>query len=144
MFSWLAKKVITRVMARNRAGDLRLTLMMDAEDVQFTFPGDNSWSGVFRGRDEHRRWLERLVRVGVMTEPDEVAVSGFPWNMTVCVRGRSWRDTPGRERVYDNRFVIWGHMAWGKLKDYEVYEDTQKATALDAYLEANEPALLAA
>jgi ketosteroid isomerase-like protein len=144
MFSWLAKQVITRVMARNRAGDIRLTLMMDAEDVQFTFPGENSWSGVFRSRDEHRRWLERLVRVGVMTEPDEVAVSGFPWKMTVCVRGRSWRDTPGGERVYDNRFVIWGHMAWGKLKDYEVYEDTQKANALDAYLEANEPALLAA
>jgi len=144
MFSWLAKQVITRVMARNRAGDIRLTLMMDAEDLQFTFPGDNSWSGVFRGRDEHRRWLERLVRVGVMTEPDEVAVSGFPWNMTVCVRGRSWRDTPGGERIYDNRFVIWGHMAWGKMKDYEVYEDTQKAKALDAYLEANEPALLAA
>jgi len=144
MFSWLAKQVITRVMARNRAGDIRLTLMMDAEDVQFTFPGDNSWSGVFRSRDDHRRWLERLVRVGVMTEPDEVAVSGFPWNMPVCVRGRSWRDTPAGERVYDNRFVIWGHMAWGKLKDYEVYEDTQKANALDAYLEANEPALLAA
>ena len=48
------------------------------------------------------------------------------------------------ERIYDNHFVIFGHLAWGKLRDYEVYEDTEKAQALDDYLEANEPALLAA
>lgn len=144
MFSWLTMKVISFVMARTRAGDIRPTLLLDAADVRFVFPGDNSWSGVYNGREEHRRWLERLVRVGVKTEPDEVAVSGFPWNMTVCVRGRSWRHAPDGRRVYDNRFVIWGHLAWGKLKDYEVYEDTEKATALDAYLEENEPALAAA
>jgi ketosteroid isomerase-like protein len=144
MFSMLARRVISWVMARTRAGEVRPTLTLDAEDVRFVFPGDNSWSGAFNGREEHQRWLERLVRVGVMTEPDEVAVSGFPWNMTICIRGRSWRDASSGERVYDNRFVIWGHLRWGKLSDYEVYEDTQKAKALDAYLEANEPALLAA
>jgi hypothetical protein len=30
--------------------------------------------------------------------------------------------------------VIWGRLAWGRLKEYEVYEDTQKAKALDDYL----------
>jgi len=144
MLSVLSKKLITWVMARTRAGDIRPTLLLDHADMQFTFPGDNSWSGVFRGREEHRRWLERLARVGVKTEPDEVAVSGLPWNMTICVRGRSWRDAPSGTRVYENRFVIWGRLRWGRLSDYEVYEDTQKAKALDAYLEANEPALLAA
>jgi ketosteroid isomerase-like protein len=143
MLSWLAKQVISRVMARTRAGDIRPTLMLDSDSVRFVFPGDNSWSGVFNGKDEHRRWLERLGRVGVKTDPDEVAVSGFPWNMTLCIRGRSYMDAPSGERVYDNRFVIWGHLSWGRLRDYEVYEDTQKAKALDAYLAANEPALLA-
>jgi ketosteroid isomerase-like protein len=38
-------------------------------------------------------------------------------------------------RVYDNRYVIWGHIAWGKLREYEVYEDTQKSQRLDEYLE---------
>jgi len=144
MVSWLTMKLISFVMARTRAGNLRPTLLLDARELRFVFPGDNSWSGVYNSREEHRRWLQRLVRVGVMTEPDEVAVSGFPWNMTVAVRGRSWRDTPEGERIYDNRFVIWGKLRWGKLREYEVYEDTQKAKALDAYLEANEPALLAA
>ena len=143
MISWLAKQLITRVMAGTRAGDIRPTLMLDAETVRFVFPGDNSWSGEYHGKSEHQRWLERLVRVGVKTEPDEVAASGFPWNMTVCIRGRSWWDSPGGERVYSNRFVIWGKLRWGKLYDYEVYEDTQKAKALDDYLEANEPALFA-
>jgi ketosteroid isomerase-like protein len=144
MVSWLTKRLISWVMARLRAGDPRPTLMLDANDLRFVFPGENSWSGVYAGREEHRRWLERLMRVGVKTEPDEVAVSGFPWKMTVAIRGRSWRDAPDGQRVYDNRFVIWGKLRWGKLYDYEVYEDTVKAQALDDYLEANEPALLAA
>lgn len=143
MFSWLNKQLVSWLMARTRAGDIRPTVMLDAEDIRFVFPGANSWSGAFNGREEHRRWLERLARVGVKTEPDEVAVSGFPWKMSLCIRGRSYWDSPAGERVYDNRFVIWGHLRWGKLGDYEVYEDTEKATALDAYLEANEPALFA-
>jgi hypothetical protein len=30
--------------------------------------------------------------------------------------------------------VIWGTSRWGLIRDYEVYEDTEKATAFDAYL----------
>jgi ketosteroid isomerase-like protein len=142
MLSWLSKQLISRVMAATRAGDVKPTLMLDAPDVRFVFPGNNSWSGEFKGKDAHRKWLERLVRVGVKTEPDEVVAGGFPWKMTVCIRGRSYWDSPQGERVYDNRFVIWGKLRWGKLYDYEVYEDTEKATALDEHLAANEPALL--
>jgi ketosteroid isomerase-like protein len=138
MVSWLAKQLISRVMARTRAGDIRPTLMLDAEDVHFVFPGDNSWSGDYRGKEAHSRWLQRLVSVGVKTEPDEVIASGFPWRMTVCVRGRSYLDSPEGERIYQNRFVIWGRLRWGKLQEYEVYEDTQKAKALDGWLEDHE------
>ena len=144
MLSYPVLRLISWVMARTRAGDIRPTLLMDDNNVRFVFPGSNSWSGTFNGRHEHQRWLERLARVGVKTEPDEVAVGGFPWNMRVCIRGRSWWDNAGGERIYENRFVIWGHLRWGKLRDYEVYEDTEKAQALDDYLEANDPALAAA
>jgi ketosteroid isomerase-like protein len=129
-------------MAGTRAGDIRPTMALDSKDVHFVFPGDNSWSGDYHGKDEHRRWLERLVRVGVKTEEDEVSASGFPWKTTVCIRGRSWFDTPEGERIYENRFVIWGKLRWGKLYDYEVYEDTQKAKALDEWLEDNEQRLV--
>jgi ketosteroid isomerase-like protein len=138
------KQLISWVMSRNRAGDIRPTVLLDAPDMTFVFPGTNSWSGTYEGREAHRRWLERLVRVGVKTDVDEVVTGGFPWNMTVCVRGRSWRDAPSDGRVYENRYVIWGRLRWGRMKEYEVYEDTEKAKALDDYLEANEPALMAA
>jgi ketosteroid isomerase-like protein len=96
---------------------------------------------VFRGRAEVGRWLRRLAKVGLQTFPDEVVVKGMPWNTTVCVRGRDHLDTPQGERVYENRFVIWGHMKWGRLRDYEVYEDTHRPEALDAYLHEHQPGL---
>jgi ketosteroid isomerase-like protein len=142
--SWLAKQLLSRIMGATRRGDIRPTLLLDRPDVKFVFPGSNSWSGTYNGRDEHRRWLERLVRVGVKTEPDEVVAVGLPWNQTVCIRGRSWWDNPAGERIYSNRFIIWAHLRWGRLREYEVYEDTEKAAALDEYLEAHEPALAAA
>ena len=144
MLAPLAKKLLSTVMARNRSGDISLTLKLDHPDMEFIFPGTNSWSGHYHSRDEHRQWLERLVRVGVKTDVDEVAVSGFPWKQTVAVRGRSWWDNPQGERIYDNRYVIWAHLKWGRMRAYEVYEDTEKAQALDDYLEAHEPQLAAA
>jgi hypothetical protein len=32
-------------------------------------------------------------------------------------------------------------MAWGRVKEYEVYEDTEKVARLDEYLAADEPLL---
>jgi ketosteroid isomerase-like protein len=142
MLSWLAKQLVSHNMNRLNAGDPAPTLRLDAQDVRFSFPGDSSWSGQFHGKRELRPWLERFARVGLQIFADEVVVKGFPWNQTVCIRGHDHLDSPARERVYENRYVIWGRMAWGKLREYEVYEDTQKATALDRWLSDNErPAL---
>ena len=30
--------------------------------------------------------------------------------------------------------MIWGRISWGKLRDYEVYEDTKATDALDRHL----------
>jgi ketosteroid isomerase-like protein len=143
MLSWVVKKLISWVMARNRAGDIRATLALDAPDLTFVFPGSNTWSGTFLGRDAHRQWLERLVRTGIKTDVEEVVAAGFPWRMTASIRGRSWWDSPDGERIYANRYVIWAKLRWGRLQEYEVYEDTQKAQALDDYLAAHEPATMA-
>jgi ketosteroid isomerase-like protein len=144
MQSWLARRVIAYVMAQTRAGNIRPTLLLDAPEVTLTFPGDNSWSGVFEGRDAVKRWLTRLTDVGIQTYPDEVLATGLPWKMTVCVRGHDDCRAPSGELVYENRFVIWGHMKWGRLTDYEVYEDTVKAGAFDGYLARERPDLAAA
>jgi ketosteroid isomerase-like protein len=141
--SWLVSKVVGYIMSRTNQGDVRPTLLLDAPDVTLTFPGDNSWSGVFRGKPEVERWLRRFARVGIQSIPDEVVATGFPWNTTVCVRAHDYLRSPEGETVYANRFVIWGRMAWGRLKEYEVYEDTIKPRALDEYLAVHQPALMA-
>ena len=46
--------------------------------------------------------------------------------------------------VYENRFVIWGRLAWGRLREYEVYEDTQASARLDAWLAEHRPDLAGA
>lgn len=135
MLSWLAKKMIARNMARASAGDIGPTLKMDAEDVRFSFPGDSSWATELQGKDELEPWLRRFADVGIQISPDEVVLKGFPWRQTICIRGTDYLDSPAGERVYENRYVIWGRLSWGLLRDYEVYEDTQKAKALDEYLE---------
>ena len=134
MLSWLGKQMISRNMAKAREGDIEPTLKMDADDVRFRFPGDSSWATELECKEELRRWLQRFADVGLQIFPDEVVLKGFPWRQTICVRGTDYLDTPEGERVYENRYVIWGHISWGKLREYEVYEDTQKAKKLDEYL----------
>lgn len=134
MLSWLAKKLIEHNMARIREGDLGPTLRLDAKDVRFRFPGDSSWATELEGKDGHERWLKRFVEAGLQIYPDEVVLKGFPWRQTICVRGHVHLDSPAGEHVYENRYVLWGRIAWGLLREYEVYEDTQKTGPLDEYL----------
>ena len=134
MLSWLAGKLIARNMVAIRAGDLEPTLAMDAEDVEFHFPGESSFAPGAKGKEELRTWLERFVAIGLQIHPDETILKGFPWRQTICVRGHIHLDRPGDGRVYDNRYVIWGQIRWGKLREYEVYEDTEETRRLDEYL----------
>lgn len=134
MLSWLAKKLISRNMARIREGDIGPTLRLDAKDIRFRFPGDSSWATELEGKDEHELWLKRFVAAGLQIYPDEVVLKGLPWKQTICVRGHIHLDSPTGERVYENRYVLWGRLAWGLLREYEVYEDTQKTQPLDEYL----------
>jgi ketosteroid isomerase-like protein len=105
------------------------------------FPGDNSWSGLYRGKKELKAWLERFARVGIQIDPDEVVAVGPPWNTKVCIRGHDYVKSPQGETVYENRFVIWAKLRWGRIQEEETYEDTQKPKALDTWLEQHKPQL---
>ena len=134
MLSWLAEKMIARNMKSMRAGDPGPTLAMDADDVKFTFPGTSSFAPGASDKRELEQWLDRFVSLGLQIYPDEVILKGFPWRQTICVRGNIHLDDPEDGRVYANRYVIWGRIAWGKLREYEVYEDTEQSRKLDEYL----------
>jgi ketosteroid isomerase-like protein len=139
MRSWLAMKLVSRNMAALRAGDYGPTLKLDTEEVCLHFPGRNSWAGDIRGKEDLGRWLARFAEVGLQIFPDEVMVKGPLWRMTLGVRGHIYLHDPEGNAVYDNRFVLWGTLRWGRLAEYEAYEDTQKSAALDEYLALHEP-----
>ncbi|MEA2371879.1 MAG: hypothetical protein QOH12_2273 [Solirubrobacteraceae bacterium] len=134
MLSGLAKKVLTYNLRRLNAGDLRPILRLDAKDVRFRFPGDSSWATELQGKPDLERWLQRFIDTGLQIFADEVVVQGPPWKMTLCLRGHVYLKSSEGDLVYENRYVIWGRLAWGLLRDYEVYEDTQRSKALDDYL----------
>jgi hypothetical protein len=52
----------------------------------------------------------------------------------LALRYANRHTAPDGTIVYENRGVIFGRIAWGKLKHYEVNEDTEKVTAFDGYL----------
>jgi ketosteroid isomerase-like protein len=144
MQSWLATKLISYLMERLRAGDARLLLWLDAPDVTLTFPGQNSWSVRHTGKQEVARWLARFIASGIQTFPDEVIATGPPWRTRLVIRAHDHLLDAGGAAVYENRYVIWGRMRWGRLQEYEVYEDTHKANLLDEWLAEHRPELIAA
>lgn len=134
MFSWVAGRVLSHSLTSLRAGEPGPLLMLDAKDIRFRFPGESSWATDLHGKAELARWLARFADSGIQIYADEVIVKGPPWRQTLCVRGTDHLKSPSGELVYENRYVIWGRLRWGLLREYEVYADTQKAAALDEYL----------
>lgn len=134
MLSWLAEKMIAHNMKAIRAGDLKPTVALYSDDVRFSFPGVSSFAPGASNKRELESWLSRFVEIGLQIYPDQVILKGFPWRQTICVRGHIHLDDAKDGRVYDNRYVIWGRIAWGKLREYEVYEDTEETRRLDQWL----------
>jgi hypothetical protein len=60
------------------------------------------------------------------------------------IRGHDHLRAPDGELVYENRYVIWGRARWGRMKELELYEDTEKANAFDEWLGRHELTLTAA
>ncbi len=135
MLNWIAGRLVGRSMKALREGDLGPTVAMYSDDVRFRFPGNSSFAPGASGKPELEEWLGRFARLGLQIFPDQVVMTGFPWKQTIAVRGHVHLDDPDDGRMYENRYVIWGRMRWGKMREYEVYEDTERASALDAWLE---------
>ena len=141
MQSWLAKKLISFVMGRTRAGRRPPHAVPRRARRRAHLPGPQLLVRVFRGKAEVARWLRRFAAVGIQIFPDEVVAKGFPWSTTVCVRGHDYlRDAHG-ERVYENRYVIWGRMAWGRLKRVRGLRGHAKGRRLGRVSAAHRPEL---
>jgi ketosteroid isomerase-like protein len=141
MYKWLAKKLVRRTLRFHLNRDVEGVLSTYADDVHFTFHGNNSWAGDYHGKDQMRPWLERFHAIGLNLRVHEILVSGPPWNTTVCLYITDDAKDADGNVIYENRGVIYGKGAWGKMKRYEVFEDTEKVAELDKYLAKHEAAL---
>lgn len=139
-FAWprLLRAALKHNLARLRAGDSGPLLRFYADDVRFRFPGTSSWAAELTSKHELEAWLARFVEIGLQLYADEIAIAGPPWRTTFCIRCSDHLRGPDGELVYENRAVIWGTMRWGLVREYEVYEDTERSLALDARLAAGE------
>jgi ketosteroid isomerase-like protein len=109
MLSWVGRLMISRNVEALRDGD-------------------------FEGKQPLREWLERFVSWARRSNRTRSCSRASP-GARRSARGTIHLDTPEDGRVYDNRYVIWGRISRGKLREYEVYEDTQRSRAFDEYLE---------
>jgi ketosteroid isomerase-like protein len=146
MYKALARWMIRRNIDKLNAGDPGPVLAMYADDLEFSFPGDNSWATEFRGlqrgrqahvthrgRAEMARFLERFVAAGIHLEVEDILVNGPPWDLRAAVRTSGWSVGPDGDR-YTNRAVLWVTSSWGKLRTHEDYEDTERSAAFDELL----------
>ena len=134
MYGWIVRTMLRSALRRQAEGDLEPLLSKAADDVHFVFPGKSSWAADIRGKEQLEPWIRRFVEVGLRFEPQEIVVSGWPWNTTICIQFNDHLTDANGDIVYENRGVIMGKIVWGKIKSYAVFEDTQKVAALDEYL----------
>ncbi len=134
MYGWAVRFMIRRAVRLANEGDIEAMLGAYADDVHFVFPGDSSWAADIYSKQELEPWLLRFSKEGPRFDLRDIAVSGWPWNTTVSIQYTGRMDDANGNVVYENRGVIIGKVAWGKITSYEVFEDTQKVAALDEYL----------
>lgn len=126
-------------------GDASLFLKLARPDAYIAFPGDNSWSTMFRpssigrtqnpthvGIDECRAFADRFTDEGVQFGIEDILVNGPPWNTRVALRVHSYKPGPDGEDEYNNRAIALLETRWGRLVGWEDYEDTQRVAAWDA------------
>lgn len=150
MYKSIVRMMVRRNVAQLNAGDAGPMLKMATSDVELCFPGENSWSTMFRpavkgrdssathrGRQECQAFADRFTDNGIQFELEDILVNGGPWNTRVAMRLHSF--IPGMNGLpdpYNNRAVAILELRWGRLVRWEDYEDTERVAAWDATAES--------
>ena len=142
MYKTAVRTLVRHGIRRLGEGDPSFLLRLAAPDAEIAFPGESSWSTMFRpvvrGRHRHvthrgieecRAFAERFVAAGLRLEVEDILVNGWPWNTRVAVRAHDHAPSPdGDGDDYANRVVAFLEIRWGRLRRWEDYEDTERVT----------------
>lgn len=124
MYSWLVGRMIRRGYAQAVEGNPRLLMSMAADDVEFVFPGQNSFAGTLQGKEPLAAWMERFASFHPMFHIQDVLVSGPPWNMRIGVR---FNDAIGED--YRNEGMEYLRVRGGRVRSVAVFADTERISA---------------
>ena len=143
MYKAIIRMMVRRNVAQLNAGNATPMLKMASRDVELRFPGDNSWSTMFRpvtkgraphathrGLDECRAFADRFAAQGIQFELEDILVNGGPWNTRIAMRLHSFLPAADGDQ-YNNRAIAVLELKWGKLVAWEDYEDTERVAAWD-------------
>jgi ketosteroid isomerase-like protein len=124
MYSWLVGRVIRLGYQQALAGQPRLLMTLAADDIEFVFPGQNSFAGTFRGKEPLAAWLRRFASLRPDFHVLDVVVGGSPWNMRIGVR---FSDAIGDD--YRNQGMEYLRVRRGRLQQLQVFCDTETISA---------------
>jgi ketosteroid isomerase-like protein len=127
MYSRLIGAVIRRTYREATAGEPRLVRAMAADDVVFTFPGDNSFAGTYNGKAALLSWLDRFASMHPQFTVHDVVASGPLWNLRVAMQ---FTDAIGDD--YANRGMELVNIRWGKVRRIEVFLNTETIAAWES------------
>lgn len=124
MYAWLVGRMIRRGYQQAVAGNPKMLLTLAADDVEFVFPGRNSFGGTLRGKEPVKAWMGRFAALAPEFLIHDVVVSGPPWALRVGVR---FSDAIGDD--YRNEGMEYLRIQWGKLTQVQVFCDTERIAA---------------
>jgi ketosteroid isomerase-like protein len=126
VYAWLIKRYVRRQFDRIGRADHAAVLRGVAENVHHRFAGDHALGGERHDKQALQRWFARLSRLcpAMAFEVHTVAVSGWPWDMTVAAEW-SALVTPAKGPDYTNARVHVIGIRRGQVIRLFAYEDSQ-------------------
>lgn len=150
MYKATVRAMVRHGLGKLNEGDPSFLLRLASPDAEIAFPGNNSWSSMYRpvekgrqlhvthrGIEECRGFAERFASEGLQFQIEDILVNGPPWRTRVAVRAHDFLPAAGQGDTvdrYSNRVLAFLELRWGRLVRWEDYEDTERVFAWDQQL----------
>ena len=86
MYSWIVRRIVGFLYGKVSRGELRLALLLLAEDARFSFPGQSSFAAELRGKRQIAGWMARFASLRPQFTVCDAAAAGPPWNLRILMR----------------------------------------------------------
>jgi uncharacterized protein (TIGR02246 family) len=140
MYKAAVRWMIRRGVRDLNAGNPDPQIAAYADDAVLVFPGNNTWSGEYRGREAIAGFMRRFAETGFQGTVADILVNGPPWATRVAVVFPVTAAGEDGTVRYANRAVLYARIRWGKITYQEDFEDTHKSETFDRYLQDREQA----